>query len=194
MNALEVNIGTCHKFDLAFLVVCRAARPAVDVLLRSERVFVPLGYEIARDELVAHLPNYAIALQQCNGADSSERDLAFAFRGGSTISFLYLKFVWAVPRGYNLVRDRGLRLGSALNPVRLLILVSPMLHSLMLLLCDLDCRYSRPNKRVLGVPRCWISMRIMPSRALWRVERSDCTTKSVIFFPIFVKCDAWGSS
>ena len=79
MNALEVNVGTCHKFDLAFLVACRAARPAVDALLRSERVFVPLGYETARDELVPHLLNYAVALQECNGPIAQKEILLSLF-------------------------------------------------------------------------------------------------------------------
>ena len=57
-DALEVNGGTCHKSDLAFLVACRATRPAVDALLRSERVFVPLGYETARDEFREKAENW----------------------------------------------------------------------------------------------------------------------------------------
>ena len=54
IDTLEMNGGTCHKSDLAFLVACRATRPAVDALLRSERDFVPLGYEAARDKLMRH--------------------------------------------------------------------------------------------------------------------------------------------
>ena len=177
-DALEVNGGTCHKSDLAFLIACRATRPAVDALLRSERVFVPLGYETARDELTPHLPNYAVALQECNGPIAQKEILSSLFEAARR--YLMSQVCLGGAAGYNLVRDRGPRLGSALNPVRLLILVSPMLHSLMLFLYDLDCRYSRPNKRVLGVPRCWMSIRIIPSRAPWRGERSDCTTKSVI--------------
>ena len=78
-DALEVNGGTCHKSDLAFLVACRATRPAVDALLRSERVFVPLGYETARDELMPHLPNYAMAVQECNGPIAQKEILPSLF-------------------------------------------------------------------------------------------------------------------
>ena len=78
-DALEVIRGTCHKSDLAFLVACHATRPAVDALLRSERVFVPLGYEIARDELMPHLPNYAMALQECNGPIAQKEILPSLF-------------------------------------------------------------------------------------------------------------------
>ena len=65
-DALEMNGGTCHKSDLVFLVACRATRPrpAVDALLRSERDFVPLGYEAARDKLMPHLPNHVAFLQE----------------------------------------------------------------------------------------------------------------------------------
>ena len=70
-DALEVNGGTCHKSDLAFLVV--------DALLRSERVFVPLGYETAHDELTPHLPNYAVALQECNGPITQKEILPSLF-------------------------------------------------------------------------------------------------------------------
>ena len=63
-DILEMNGGTCHKSDLAFLVACRATRPAVDALLRSERDFVPLGYEAARDKLMPHLLNHVAVLQE----------------------------------------------------------------------------------------------------------------------------------
>ena len=63
-DILEMNGGTCHKSDLVFLVACRATRPAVDVLLRSERDFVPLGYEAARDKLMPHLLNHVVVLQE----------------------------------------------------------------------------------------------------------------------------------
>ena len=78
-DALEVNRGSCHKCDQAFLVACRATRPAVDALLRSERVFVPLGYEIARNELMPHLLNYAMALQECNGPIAQKEILPSLF-------------------------------------------------------------------------------------------------------------------
>ena len=61
-DTFEMNGGTCHKSDLVFLVACRA----VDVFLRSERDFVPLGYEAARDELMPHLPNHVAVLQECS--------------------------------------------------------------------------------------------------------------------------------
>ena len=64
-DALEMNGGTCHKSDLAFLVACRVTRPAVGALLRSERDFVPLGYEAARDKLMLHFPNHVAVLQEC---------------------------------------------------------------------------------------------------------------------------------
>ena len=63
-DTLEMNGGTCHKSDLTFLVACRATRPAVDALLRSERDFVPLGYEAARDKLMPHLSNHVVVLQE----------------------------------------------------------------------------------------------------------------------------------
>ena len=63
-DILEMNGDTYHKSDLIFLVACRAIRPAIHALLRSERDFVPLGYEAARDELMPHLPNHAAVLQE----------------------------------------------------------------------------------------------------------------------------------
>ena len=42
-DALEMNGEICHKSELAFLVVCRAIRPAIDALLRSEPGFRAIG-------------------------------------------------------------------------------------------------------------------------------------------------------
>ena len=126
-DILEMNGGTCHKSDLAFLVACRAIRSAVDALLRSERDFVSLGYEVARDKLMLHLPNHMAVLQEYR-EPIAQKDI--------------------LPTFFEAARRHLVSQVCLGSTARLLILVPPMLYSLMLFLWD--CRCSRPN--VCSVP------------------------------------------
>ena len=81
----------CHKSDLTFLHVCRATRPLVDALLRSERDFVQLGYEPAHDKLMSHLPNHMTDLQEYKEPINQKDILPTLFEAVDDI--FYLKFI-----------------------------------------------------------------------------------------------------